>query len=119
ALNNLCYSAIMLAQPDSVTQCHRALAVVPGSRVARNNLGLAYAAAGDFVQAKSLFDVHGEAAYAQYNMGIVFMGVRQFDKALAAFIAASKLDPKFRGVAERARQASNSIATEGRNRGRN
>ena len=55
ALNNLCYSAIMLTQPDAIAQCRRALAAAPGSRVVRNNLGLAYAAAGDLVKAKELF----------------------------------------------------------------
>jgi tetratricopeptide (TPR) repeat protein len=54
ALNNLCYIAIMLSQPDAIARCQRALAASPGSRVARNNLGLAYAAAGDAVSARTL-----------------------------------------------------------------
>lgn len=112
ALNNLCYSAIMLAQSDAVTQCRRALAVAPGSRVARNNAGLAYAAAGDLVKAKELFDVHNGVAYAQYNLGIVYMGTRQYDKALAAFVAAELLDPQFERAALRAAQVRNYIAAE-------
>ncbi len=118
ALNNLCYSAIMLTQADAIAQCRRALAAAPGSRVARNNLGLAYAAAGDLVKAKELFDVHVDRAYAQYNLGIVYMGTRQYDKALAAFIAAMQLDPQFERAAERAKQARNYVAVEGRNRDR-
>ena len=118
ALTNLCYSAIMLAQPDAISQCRRALAAAPGSRVARNNLGLAFAAAGDLAKARELFDVHSDVAYAQYNMGIVYLGTRQYDKALAAFIAAVRLNPQFERAAERAKQARNYIATEGRNRDR-
>ena len=60
ALNNLCYSAIMLTHADAVAQCRRALAAAPDSRVAWNNLGLAYAAAGDLVRAKELFDVQAD-----------------------------------------------------------
>jgi tetratricopeptide (TPR) repeat protein len=105
ALNNLCYSAIMLAQSDAIAQCRRALAVAPGARVARNNLGLAFAAAGNLVKAKELFDNHIDLAYAQYNMGIVYMGTRRYDKAFAAFVAAMQLNPHFPLAVERARQA--------------
>jgi tetratricopeptide (TPR) repeat protein len=59
ALNNLCYVAIMLSQPDAIALCQRALAAAPGSRVARNNLGLAYAAAGDAVDAQELLTRDG------------------------------------------------------------
>jgi tetratricopeptide (TPR) repeat protein len=117
ALNNLCYSAIMLAQTDAVEQCRRALAAAPGARVVRNNMGLAYAAAGDLSKASELFDSRGELAYAQYNMGIVYMGTRQYDKALAAFVAAMRLDPQFTRATERARQAGIHLAAEGQ-RGR-
>lgn len=119
ALNNLCYSAIMLAQSDATSQCRRALAAAPGARVARNNLGLAYAAAGDLVKAKAVFDRHSEMAYAQYNMGIVYMGTRQYNKALAAFVAAMKLNPQFEQATERAKQAGMYLAAEDQHRGRN
>jgi len=119
ALNNLCYSAIMLTHADAVAQCRRALAAAPDSRVAWNNLGLAYAAAGDLVRAEELFDVQADdvqadRAYAQYNIGIVYMGTGQYAKALAAFIAAMQLDPQFEQAAARAKQARNHIETEGR-----
>ena len=109
ALNNLCYSAVMLAQPDAIAECWRAMVAAPTSRVVRNNLGLAYAAAGDLVKATALFDAPLDSAYAQYNLGIVYMGTRQYDKALAAFIAAMQLDPQFDRAAERAKQARNYI----------
>ncbi len=115
ALNNLCYSAIMLTHADAVAQCRRALAAAPDSRVAWNNLGLAYAAAGDLVRAKELFDVQADRAYAQYNIGIVYMGTGQYAKALAAFSAAMQLDPQFGRAVERARQARNHIEAESRN----
>jgi tetratricopeptide (TPR) repeat protein len=113
ALNNLCYSAIMLADDDAVSTCRRAVAASPGARVARNNLGLAYAASGNLAKAKELFDSHGNVAYAQYNMGIVYMGTRQYDKALAAFLAASQLNPQLAGATERAKQAGVFLAAEG------
>jgi tetratricopeptide (TPR) repeat protein len=114
ALNNLCYSAIMLTRADAIAQCRRALAAAPGSRVARNNLGLAYASAGDLVNARELFDAQVARAYAHYNIGIVYMGTGQYAKALASFIAAMQLDPQFEQAAERAAQARNHLETENR-----
>ena len=113
ALNNLCYSAVMLTQPDAIAQCRRAVAAAPGSRVARNNLGRAYAAAGDLVEVRELFDADVDRAGAQYNIGIIYMGTRQYDKALAAFTAAMQLDPHSALAAERATEARHFIEPEG------
>ena len=66
-----------------------------------------------------LFDFRVDWGYAHYKIGFVYMGRRKYDKALAAFIAAMQLDPRFDRAAERAKQARNYIATEGRNRDRN
>jgi len=116
ALNNLCYSAVLLAQPDAIPECWRALQAAPGSRAVRNNLGLAYAAAGDIEKATALFDGPADSAYAQYNLGIVYMGRGQYDKALAAFVAAMQVDSLAARAAEKAAQARKHLETEGRNR---
>ncbi len=105
ALNNLCYAGIMTRQPDTVDVCQRAVAAAPESTVAKNNLALAYAAAGDLPQSQVWFRRAGDAAVAHYNYGIVLMATRDYREALQAFQAALEADPRFTLAARRARQA--------------
>ena len=72
---------------------------------ARNNLALAYAAAGDFPRARQELELSTGAALAQYNVGILYLADRQFDKAIAAFNAAARLKPHFERAEARALQA--------------
>jgi tetratricopeptide (TPR) repeat protein len=114
ALNNLCYTAILLRRPDAVDACDKAVSVAPGSKSALNNLGLAYAARGDLQNARAAFDKAGDAA-ADYNMGIVYLSTRQYEKAVASFDAARRADPNFSSAAARARQARDLAARNGNN----
>jgi tetratricopeptide (TPR) repeat protein len=107
ALNNLCYTAIMTRLSDSVAACTRAQAAAPESGTARNNLGLAYAAGGDFEKAREQFKGGGDAA-ADFNMGVLYMGRQQYQKAVKAFDDALESDPQFTLAATRARQARGS-----------
>jgi tetratricopeptide (TPR) repeat protein len=105
AVNNFCYTAILLRRGSAVDVCQRAVAVRPESRTTRNNLGLAYAASGDVQKAREQFASANDEAAAHYNMGIVFMAQRQYDKAVAAFEAAARLKPAFPLATARARQS--------------
>ena len=105
ALNNLCYAAFVLRQESAVGTCQRAVGLAPRSRDARNNLALAYAAAGNFEQARKELERLGGPAVAQYNVGMLFLADRQFGKAIAAFDSAFQLNPRFERALARAQQA--------------
>ena len=60
ALSNLCYTALLEGDASrAVDRCRAALDVDPNLKTARNNLALAYAAAGDFAAASREFGVSG------------------------------------------------------------
>jgi tetratricopeptide (TPR) repeat protein len=106
ALNNLCYGWILDRQPDrAVRACEAALKVDPTLTAARNNLGLAYAARGDLDATRDAFARVGDNATALYNLGIVYMGRREYRDAVNAFAAAQQARPSFTKANERAVQA--------------
>ena len=104
ALSNFCYAVILLEQPDAVATCHRAVDAAPRSAVARNNLALAYAAAGDMEKAREQFQHVGYAA-ADYNMGILHMARRDYRSAAREFGAALYASPQSTQIARRAQDA--------------
>ena len=104
ALNNFCYALIMLEQPDAVDACRSAVAAAPRSPAARNNLGLAYAAAGDLAKAREQFR-HVSRTAADYNMGILHMAMREYRTAEHQFGVALQAAPQSTLIARRARQA--------------
>jgi tetratricopeptide (TPR) repeat protein len=104
ALVNICYASIMLQQRDALDVCQRAVARAPESAIARNNLALAYAARGDFANARAEFQ-HSSDSVAEYNLGIAYLATHKYAEALEAFHAALKLDPSSLAAAQRARQA--------------
>jgi tetratricopeptide (TPR) repeat protein len=105
AMNNLCYTAIVTAQSDAVEECRDALVVATDAARAHNNLALAYAASGDLARARQEFEWSDDPASVEYNMGIVFMGQRDFAKASEAFRLAVRANPSLPMAAARARQA--------------
>lgn len=113
AVNNLCYVAVLRADNRAVATCERALAAAPDSRIAQNNLGLAYAAAADYSRAFLEYAAAGDRAEALYNMGITYLARRQYGKAIESFTAALRLKPLLPQAAERLRQASVLDAGEG------
>lgn len=106
ALNNLCHVETRLGGVGAVATCRRALERSPESRVVHNNLGLAYAAGGDFEQAHAQFSAVADASVAAYNLGIVYLAARRLDLARDAFLEAWRSNPRFSLAAERLRQAS-------------
>lgn len=119
AANNVCYASIVTRQEGAVATCERAVALAPQSKGARNNLALAYAAAGSFERARKELERSSDAAVAQYNVGILYLADRQFPKAIAAFDAALQLNPRFDLALARAQQAraADRIEDEGRHLG--
>lgn len=105
AQNNLCDLAIRTRTADAIFECRRAVDAAPQWQAARNNLALAYAAAGDFESAREHFAAFGDDATVFYNLGIAHMARREFDAAAEAFSAALRVDPQLHAAAERARQA--------------
>jgi tetratricopeptide (TPR) repeat protein len=104
ALNNLCYASVILRR-ESVNTCQRAVAAAPQSKDARNNLALAFAAAGNIDRARLELERSSDAASAQYNTGILYLADRQFGKAAEAFDAAVQINPRFEHALARANQA--------------
>jgi tetratricopeptide (TPR) repeat protein len=112
ALNNLCYAQVLVGgdQLRAIERCRSAVAAAPQSATARNNLGLAYAAAGDFAAASREFQISGDAAAERYNMGVALLATGHYDDAASAFDAASVLRPWLTIARDRARQ-SRALAT--------
>ena len=71
---------------------------------ARNNLALAFAAAGRIDLARTQFVDAGDRASAFYNTGIVYLAAGDDASALQAFDEASKARATFRLARERASQ---------------
>jgi tetratricopeptide (TPR) repeat protein len=112
ALNNVCYVLIMMQQPDAIATCQRAVAASPKSSVARNNLALAFAAAGDIESARQQFAKASGPAAATYNLGILYMALRDYPKAAGQFADAFRADPQFTRAAARAGQARRAAETQ-------
>ncbi len=114
AVNNLCYTDVLAGHASAVAECERAVALAPASSVARNNLGLAYAASGRIDLARAAFDAAGVQADAAYNLGVVYLATRQFDRAAKAFAAARAARPQFTLAGQREQQALAAEAGTGR-----
>ena len=116
ALNNLCYADLLLGQTSAVAECQRAVTLVPTSRVAHNNLGLAYAAVGRMDRAQAEFESDAEHADAAYNLGVAYLGTGQFDRAAKAFAEARVARPTFTLAERREKQALAAEAGAGESR---
>ena len=89
----------------AATACREALRLQPDLQPARNNLALAYEAAGDLPGAFGVFASSDEKGRAEYNAGVVHLARRRYADALKAFEAAQRLRPRFRAAEAMARQA--------------
>jgi Flp pilus assembly protein TadD len=69
---------------------------------ARNNLGLAYAAAGRLDLAREQFALAGGPASTAYNVGMMHLAEGRFAEAAAEFRTALKISPTFAGAERRA-----------------
>jgi tetratricopeptide (TPR) repeat protein len=106
ALNNLCYAMLLQGRRQAaIDTCRDAVRANPSLTAAHNNLGLAYAAAGNLTAAAHEFSLAGDAAGTQYNLGVALMATRQFTAAASAFDEASALRPDLALPRQRAVQA--------------
>jgi len=86
-------------------ECDGALKLNPASTPAHNNLALIYAAVGRLDLAQAELSAVGDAASTQFNLGVIFMAMKDYRRASTAFEAASATRSLFRAADERARQA--------------
>ena len=106
AMSNLCYLSFLDGRMDrAVEECQRAVALEPALKSARYNLALAYAGAGRMDLARATLAAGGDAAEADFNLGILHMAQRDYRSAAAAFDAASRAKPTLSIARERALQA--------------
>jgi tetratricopeptide (TPR) repeat protein len=112
-LNNLCYLSFLESDTrEAIAQCQTALAIDPALVSARNNLALAYAAAGRSDLARREFQASGDQAAALYNLGIVSLAHRNYGDASVAFEAARRQRPAWAAASARAREARAMMARE-------
>lgn len=105
-LNNLCYAALLEGDnAGAIQRCHAALRTEPALKSARNNLALAYAAAGDWAAARRQFSASNGPAAATYNVGVALMATGRFGEAAAAFDEAVALDRAPADARARAKRA--------------
>jgi Flp pilus assembly protein TadD len=106
AWNNLCYASLLDDRAmEAIERCRQALRLDPTLAAARNNLGLAYAAAGDLAAARDAFERAGSPAATAFNMGIVQLSVGMFRDAADSFQEAGRLQPTWAEPSVRLRQA--------------
>jgi len=105
ALSNLCYAWRLEGNASKATDaCRQALQLQPGLEPARNNLALAYEAAGDLSSALATLATSTDTARAAYNKGLLHLARREYRDALQSFDLARAERPRFREAEAIARQ---------------
>jgi tetratricopeptide (TPR) repeat protein len=105
ALTNLCYGWRLDGNASkAVEACQRALQMQPDLESARNNLALAYEAAGDRPSALATLAASSDSARAAYNKGLLHLARREYREALQSFDVARNERPRFREAEAIARQ---------------
>jgi Flp pilus assembly protein TadD len=80
--------------PEQAALAYReALRLDPTSARTRNNLGFAYARAGDFVRSSEQFPLAGTPAEAKNNLGYAYESTGNLAQAYEAYAEALRLDP--------------------------
>jgi Flp pilus assembly protein TadD len=93
-LNNLGFSLFARGKPrEAIPVLHEALRSAPADARIRNNLGFAYAAAGDFAQAAAQFERGGTQAEARNNLGFAYERRGNAGQAYELYAEAVRLDP--------------------------
>jgi len=105
ALSNLCRGWRLEGNASKAADaCRQALQLQPGLESARNNLALAYEAAGDLPSALATFASSTDAARGAYNKGLLHLARREYRDALQSFDVARAERPRFREAEAIARQ---------------
>jgi tetratricopeptide (TPR) repeat protein len=110
ALTNLCRAWRLDGNASkAVEACQRALRLQPDLEPARNNLALAYEAAGDRSSALATIGASSDKARAAYNEGLLHLARREYRQALEAFDIARTERPQFRAAEAIARQVRSQL----------
>jgi tetratricopeptide (TPR) repeat protein len=105
ALSNLCHAWRLEGNVSKATDaCRQALQLQPDLEPARNNLALAYEAAGDMSSALATLAASTDKARAAYNEGLLHLARREYREALQSFDLARTERPRFRAAEAIARQ---------------
>jgi len=105
ALSNLCVAWRISGHASKAAEaCRQALQLQPDLEPARNNLALAYEAAGDPASALATLAASTDAARAAYNKGLLHLARREYREALRSFDVARAERPRFRQAEAVARQ---------------
>jgi Flp pilus assembly protein TadD len=92
-LNNLGFSLFAHGRPrEALPVLHEALRAAPTDARLRNNLGFAYAAAGDFTHAAAQFALGGTPAQAKNNLGWAYERRGSLTQAHDLYVEALRLD---------------------------
>jgi tetratricopeptide (TPR) repeat protein len=106
AQTNLCYVEFVSGDiPEAIADCLRALEIDPGSIVAKNNLALSFAAAGQYATAAEEFLATGDVMRGHYNTGVALLAAGRFADARKAFETVSASHALGRLARARAEQA--------------
>lgn len=79
---------------DAVQAFRTALEIEPTFRRARTNLGFAYARSGDFTRAAQQFSLAEPPAEARNNLGVAYEAAGLLAPAFDAYLEAVRLDPR-------------------------
>jgi tetratricopeptide (TPR) repeat protein len=95
--SNLCFSYLQTGEiQEAVYQGERAIQLNPNLTQARNNLGVAYGMADDFVGAIEQFKLTGDEAEAHNNLGVLLLKKQRNIEAMEEFKLAVRLKPFYR-----------------------
>jgi Tfp pilus assembly protein PilF len=104
--NNLCYTGLMRGDATLArSRCEEALVLDPALEAARNNLALDYAALGQADDARRVLGESGGAAPGHFNMGILFLSRREYERAAIEFDEAGRERPSLGEAVVRAMEA--------------
>jgi tetratricopeptide (TPR) repeat protein len=105
ALSNLCYVSFLQGlAPDALNACRKAVRIAPDLATSRINLALALALEDPQAGERSLAAV-GDATTARYNVGILFLARRDFNRAADVFETLCRRRVPFADSCTRATQA--------------
>jgi|SRR6266568_4923301 len=92
--NNLAFALIVRRKPrEAMPLLEQALRAEPRAQRLRNNLGFAYAAAGDFVRSAKQFELGGTSGEARNNLGFAYERSGNLAQAFELYVQAWKLEP--------------------------
>ncbi len=106
-LNDLAFSLFLRGKPrEAIPLYQRALRAAPDDPRIRNNLGFAYARAGEFSRATQQFTLGGTPAQAKNNLGYAYEQAGNLAQAFERYLEAARLDPTLQKARENLRHVA-------------